>query len=841
MGLGSASQRARVGTWLLAAILPLSALALGSLHTPVLAAIAALAVVATGLVWWDAEPLVPRPAASALLGLAAFLVGWTVLSTVPLPRAIVNAIAHENADVWARSLLPLHEDGPSWIPLSLDPNAARVQVLRGVVYATMFVGALHVARRQDGVAFLERTLFVSSVVVAAGALVHPVLGARKVFGLYEPKETLGYFVDHIGPLLNMNHFAAYANIGLLVGFAAALSRRPVIPRPIAIVCVLMLGATVVWSLSRGGTATMLLGACIVALVTFGARRKLAPALAIVIVAIGGTALGLLSVFEATAGKFAHGDYSKVGLAGNAMKLVRLHPLFGVGRGAFESTFPSVREGSEYLVFTHPENIVLQWASEWGVPVAIGAFVVILWSLRPRTLLARSRPPVGPWAAIVAVGLHNLVDFNSEVPGVVVALVVCAALVTGGSGGPVVRSTRWASRPQLIVAVLGTLTAIAIAATLPFVPHELYIEERAVRDLALDRSLSREAFHARVREAMLRHPGEPYFPFVATVRAVVARDESAVPWAARALERSPVYGRVHLLLGRSLFLRNPSQARLEYRLACMQDRQLCGLDEALRLVRTYEDAMELVPPGQRGLGVLSNLAGKLGERLPSTVVRLDREILERDPTTLAPVLRATGAVLHDVRDAEPWCIDQRSACVAEGLAAARKLSMAAPEKCDGHALSAEIRAVSGEIDAAFAELELALDRVDDRSACGRRYVSLAVDSGQRARVDQALERLLRSGCEAPDECVKNLTFAATVENNRGASRRALALLKKALEREPEREDLLIEVASGAAAAGLHGEALDAYTKLSGRHPEDTRWKEAIAREREAVTRGVFQRH
>jgi hypothetical protein len=556
MGLGSASQRARVGTWLLAAIVPLSALSLGSLHTPVLATMAVLAAAAMGLIVWDAEPIVPRPAATVLLGLAAFLVVWTVLTTVPLPKAIVSALAHENADIWARALGPLHEEGPSWIPLSLDPNASRVQVLRGVLYVTMFVGALHVARRQEGVAFLERVLFASSVLVAAGALVHPVLGARKVFGLYEPKETLGYFVDKIGPLLNLNHFAAYANIGLLVGFAAILSRRPVIPRPIAIACVLMLGASVVWSMSRGGTATMLLGACIVALVTFGARRKLAPALAVVLVAIGGTALSLLSIFEATAGKFAQGNYSKVALAGNVAKLVRLHPLFGVGRGAFESTFPSVREDLDYLVYTHPENLVLQWTTEWGLPIAALAFVVIVWALRPRTFLARSRPPIGPWAALVAVGLHNLVDFSSEVPGVVVALVVCAALVTGGSGGPDVRPRRWASRPRFLVCGLGAATVVAIAATLPFTSRELFIEERAFRDLGLDRSVPREAFHARARDAMLRHPAAPYFPFVGAVRATVARDESVVPWAGRALERSPVYGRVHLLLGRSLFVRNP---------------------------------------------------------------------------------------------------------------------------------------------------------------------------------------------------------------------------------------------------------------------------------------------
>ena len=82
-------------------------------------------------------------------------------------------------------------------------------------------------------------------------------------------------------------------------------------------------------------------------------------------------------------------------------------------------------------------------------------------------------------------------------------------------------------------------------TFPFDGHELYNEQRAFRDMALDRALTLESFHARAREVMLRHPAEPYFPFVGAVRATVTRDESVLPWAGRALERSPVYGRVQV--------------------------------------------------------------------------------------------------------------------------------------------------------------------------------------------------------------------------------------------------------------------------------------------------------
>lgn len=845
--LASEAGRARIGRWMLAAVVLGSAVGLGGLHTPVLSLLAACSAIATGLLWYDAETLAPRPVATMLVGVAVLLIGWTVLQAIPLPRGLLAAIASENADVWSRCLSPLREDGPRWATLSLDPIASRVQILRGITYLVVFVGALRVARRPEGVLFLERVLVASALVVAAAALLHPALGARKVFGLYQPKETYAYAEGRIGPLLNTNHLAAYVDIGAIVAFTSVLDRRGALPRPVALATALLLGATAVWTLSRGGTSALFLGAVLVAVLVIGARRsgrlRVAAPLALALVAIGGGAVLLLATFEGTATKFARGDLSKLDVARNAADLLRDHPVFGVGRGAFESTFPKVRTTGEHWVFTHPENVLAQWTTEWGLPVAVLAMIGVAWALRPRVALARSRPPAGAWAALAAAALHNLVDFNSEVPGVVVALSVCAAMVTGGTGGGQAspRFAGWARRPTLLASALGAATAIAIAVALPSTDLELWSEERAFQALGVDRSLSREAFHDRARAAMLRHPAEAYFPFVGALRATVARDEDVLSWAGRALERSPAYGRVHLLLARAFYVKNPSQARLEYRIACEEDRSACAIEEALRLVHGFDDAMELVPDGPRGIDVLTRLADALAARLPATVVRLDRELAARDPRALGPVQRAAAAALGDVRNAEPWCGEHdRERCVADGLADANRLRLAAPEKCEGHALTAELRVAAGDVDGALAELDGALDRVTERSPCARRLVTLAEATGSRARVDAALDRLLKLGCEAPAECVTNLAFAAEVETRRDGARRALALTKRAWERAPERDDLLASVAARAGAQGLHGEAIEAYSRLLERHPAEAKWREALAREKAAAARGIFER-
>src|SRR5580704_1957626 len=101
-----------------------------------------------------------RSAATVLLLTGVGLTGYTALQCVPMPIGWLAAIAPHNADVWSRALAPLHEAGPRWAPISLDPIATRVEVLKGVAYLLAFVTALRVARRKDGVTFLSAVIAV---------------------------------------------------------------------------------------------------------------------------------------------------------------------------------------------------------------------------------------------------------------------------------------------------------------------------------------------------------------------------------------------------------------------------------------------------------------------------------------------------------------------------------------------------------------------------------------------------------------------------------------------------------------------------------------------------------
>lgn len=834
-------RRERAAAYGLAALLAGSGLALGTLYTTTLAVVALAAAALFVVLWLDAPPTRLRPSAALLTLLGAGAVAFTLVQAVPLPRSLVAMLSPEAADVWSRALLPMGEQGSGFITLSLDPVATRVQVLRGVTYLLVYLAALRVAATREGSALLERALVASGVVMALVALAHPAVGASSVLGAYKPREAYAYDPSHLGPLLNTNHLAAYLNLAMTVAFAATLAPRSSIPRPLALAAVVVLAATSLWSASRGGTAALVASVSLVTVLTLATRsvgrgaRHVPILLTALVVVAGATLLGLGASDFARA-DLSSTDTSKLDLARDALRLVPSFPLVGVGRGAFESVFPVVRRHVGYDVSTHPENVVAQLLVEWGVPFAMVVMVGVGWALRPSVALSRSRPSIGPWAAIACVVLHNLVDFSLEVPAVVLALCVCAALVTGGAAG--VPSTLgkfegWGQSPRRVAFVGAGALVAAVALAMPGAPHELYEERNALHHLAVDRAVPDLAFRDRVRAAMLRHPAEPYFPLIGGVRASLSRTESVVPWVARALERSPTFGRAHLLLARELARRVPSQARLSYRLAYEQDPDLASLiaTELPPLIATYEDALSAIPAAEAGVALLDQVSDRLAPRMPATSARLDQEILRRAPKHVPALRREAARSVTDLTERAPWCEGpRRAACASTALTLATSARDAAPSECEGHLLVAKVGIASGRATESFAALSSVVHAVRDRSVCARAVVDLAFEENRPAQSRAALDRLVRLGCGTASECVENYSFAARREGDLGNHRSALVLYKRASQQMPALARLYVPIAETARAVGLHGEAMDAFNTLARLEPGEPRWRQGADEER-----------
>jgi tetratricopeptide (TPR) repeat protein len=811
---------------MLALVVPLSAQGLGSLLPSMLIAVALTAALACALLWFDPSPQLSRPSRYMLWGMAV-LVGATIIQATPLPATAVHFLAPTSARIWERALSPLHEASPGWQTLSVAPAATRVEVVRGLFYIAVFLGAVRVASGAGGTTFLERLVIISCVVMAFVALTHAAVDAKQVFGIYRPREIYAYLPGRYGPLLNVNHLAAYLDVGACVSLGTLLRDRPALPRPLALGAALLLAGTSVWAGSRGGTGALVLGAAITVGLSILSRRKngrirTEVALPVVIALAAAGMLGLgLSDFARD--DLANTDTSKVHVALSALRLVPEAPWFGLGRGAFEGVFPSVRHALEYTTFTHPENIIVQWTTEWGVPVALAGVLVFGWALRPHTVLTAARPVIGAWAGVVACVVHDLVDFHLEVPGVVALVVVCVALVVGARVPTSTTSASAPARSRPIIAWTAVLAIVPAALwMLPDANHMLAEDRARISAAAVSKEMSASTFRDELRAAMLRYPAEAFFPLMGAVRAQVAGEETVIAWVARALEMNPRFGRAHLVLARSLRARHRAQARLEYRLAYENDVSMreSALKESPALVDNADDALELVPAGRDGIEVLDSLAASLHDRLPSTAAMLDAELVARDPGAPGALRRQVAGSLSDVKYAHVWCTP-RDVCVRDATAAARALVARQGQTCEAHLLLAKVRIATGDTAAALDDLEAAIPSLTDRFECRRSLIRLAVDSGQPGRAEAALERLVRAGCGDSAECGELYAWAGSMEDGLGKSGRAIVFYRRALEVTP-RDDLVQRIAELAAQSGRLAEAIEAYEMMARRFPNDPRW-------------------
>jgi tetratricopeptide (TPR) repeat protein len=715
--------------------------------------------------------------------------------------------------------------------------------LKGVFYLLTLLAALRIARSKDGVTFLSGTVVVTALLLAAAALLHPAFGLHKVFGIYTPQSPI--HDRHIAPLLNANNLAGYLNVALCLSLAPTLSREPRLPRSVTGAAAVVLIATQVWVASRGGIIAMLLGVLLVTAIwwrTRTARRFGLTPILIAFVTLAAAVLLVVASSNGISGELLDPGTSKLNIARQALRIVHATPWFGCGRGAFESVFPAFRTTGGYYTYSYPENVLVQWLSEWGIPVGTFGLVVGLVALRPNAVLARSTTAGGAWAALIALGIQNLADLGTEIPGLVVAGVVCAAIVVGGTAGDLPRSRihRWANSPQRVAWSACVMAIVGIVIGASAAPTALHDDEKRLANAALAGRASAAEMRGLARAAMLRHPAEPYIPFIVGLRASDSTDDNPLPWLEAALERAAIYGQAHLVLGR-VFARNfPSQARLEFRLAIEQGMDLLPyvLADAMHLVGEYDDAMQIVPPGPDGAKVLQQVIPDIPASLPATRVRLDAQYSSLDPSARAPKIDAATNAVDDIEanTRAEWCDDGEFAgCVGLALTLTERVRTDEPDRCTGYVLLARIRMADSRVSDGLAELQEAADHVTDRVSCLEQLVTLSRRAGDESRAEAALDRLLGAGCGDKAECAENASWAARDEEAHGNLRKALALYRRAYDRAPS-DNLLEQIAALASRAALHAESAADYEILMRRQPDVTRWREAVAREREAAIRG-----
>jgi hypothetical protein len=795
-----------------------SALAFGAQQTWALVSVTLVAALAAVLLRpaWN-----PRPA-WFLVALATY----TLCQIIPLPFSWVEQLSPESAAVWAGAFRTLALPQRSFIPLSVDPAATALEVLKGFGYACVLVAACGLRERRGPVAVALLVLG-SAFAVGAVTLVHGIFDIQLIYGAYRPQELSQWLR---GPFVNGNNLAGYLNVGLFAGVGLWLTREKKLPAWTFALAVPLLAVHVLLTGSRGGAASLLVGALFVGVAMARQRRFVSSR---VVLALGGACVLSFGIAFAIAGEGllrAFGDRdmrAKVSAWKWSLELIRDFPIFGAGRGAFETAFQPYRQLLDRnwtMVFPYTENFPLQWVTDWGIGVA-GAVLVALGLMLGGVFARAWRDPLASClaAGIGALLLQNLVDLALEI----FAVVALALVALGGLTAPAPASRPRVSSafPAALGVVVGVLIVLATSAA-PVQTERRHVA-RAYSAWARDGARQPRAFLAELRGAVLRHPAEAYFPLVASVVAAKVGDDP-LRWIGRALDRSPLDGHAHLLLSEVLARKQAyRQALMHLRLAALYDSVIrdAALGKAAGLARNPGELLSAFALDVPGGSLLPEVCKKT-----VGVLRIEcwREVSRRDAAELGAKHELAGALLDALEGGAAPCAGES----ARGCASEVGSCLVALERGSKDwrikELRARERAFSGDTRGAAALLVEHCPGGKEASPCRSRAIDLAAKVKDIKLLGAAAERDLAAACGEPAHCASTHERVGTAYERVGAVGLALKHFSAAATEEPSVNRWLrsAEVAARAGSAVSTKVALDRARREGALSAEQQRRVEGI---------------
>ncbi len=485
-----------------------------------------------------------------VLWLPAFCLAVALGQLVPLPSGLLATLSPPNAELRDFALVPL---GLTRLrPISMDASSTARALARVVSLGLLLGVAIELGRQSAVRRRLLSVLTLSGVTLAVCGFVHLLAGEEALFGVH-------HFVANlplVTPFGNINHLAAFLTLTGTVGLALALDAPS---RDVAIgwaAAAFACGLGVFLTYSRGGIASFVVTWALVGAAALARRggglRSVFPW---VVIGLTVAFAGLLSFEQLVARADTVSSVEK--LRGTKLELwpmlfagaLRYWPT-GLGLGAFELGFARFQTQQLDVTFTHPENVVLQWQAELGVPLALLLFSLLvnvawrLWQEVRGTTFERY-----VCLGLVGLLLHDVFDFALELNAVVACAAVTLGLLAGVDGPETRVSVRWKAP-----AVVAGLTVLAMVALLAGRPS--HVESEATLVAALGTPESPELPPERVRALAIdlidRHPAD--WVLYANLANTLARHgdaKEALAWTNRVLFLRPNDARVHTAAGRAL--------------------------------------------------------------------------------------------------------------------------------------------------------------------------------------------------------------------------------------------------------------------------------------------------
>lgn len=407
---------------------------------------------------------------------------WVVL---PTPDEVAQQAASSRSD-------PLPTDGTegdvaqtsatnlvhTWRSLSPAPRLTQTALLKLIAYVALFalivgypVGQREQGRRKAAEQFLRAVVL--TILFSAGLIA--VIGIVQCFSWNG--KLLWFFVPYDwheaqaisslraqGPFVNYAHFANYLAMIFPLALTATIFPATLVPAQVAPAFRLLgggisffLGVGILLSGSRGGWVGLLLGSGIVvwgiaanhATGTSTVRSRslfglsplhvtLLSLVMAVVVSIVFVGVPARRQMDARLNETLQGEVSgmmRVALWMDTAKMVRDFPLWGVGLGAWSTVFPQYQEAAvSRTYFREAHNDYVELAAETGVLGAgLLTWFFVLVAQRLRNGLRAAAASVRPFfialgGAISVMAVHEIVDFNLQIPAIAVLFTVLLGLM-----------------------------------------------------------------------------------------------------------------------------------------------------------------------------------------------------------------------------------------------------------------------------------------------------------------------------------------------------------------------------------------------------------------------------
>lgn len=741
----------------LALLLAASVLAIGSVHVPSMLVISAMA--ALGLAAFMRGSETPLETGPALLALS--MAGWCLLQAIPLPIYWVEVLSPSHAHVYHHALAPL--PGTAAASLTFDRGATLVEGLKWSLYAIMFLLGAHVTQN-SGLRQLCLLIFGSGVALGVVTLLHGLLDAEHVFGFYSPTTRSPHWA--LSPLVNPNNLAGYLNLATFAGLGPMLTERTRdVSRWMALGIIVTISQSILTG-SRGGVLTLLFGV----LLTYPLLRGFLRARVDARLTQKALRLCFLTVVAALVATWLTGpeqvwrelqntSVAKLKLTQWAFHIIEKFPLFGVGAGAFEGSVARFSNSGEDTVFTHPENFVLAWLSEFGIPA--GAFTTFGLLLILKNSIASARRCVSATCALLGVAillLQNFFDLAFAVPGVMTAFCMLLGGLRQAARDPagVSNPSKWKGRTSVPRIAL-TLLCATWTLTLLYGRHTAERDRRQLfAQLAqVDASSAKDVtdFYGELSDAMRRHPADAYLRRLGASAALSSTSGSALAWAAASLELAPAAAETHLLVAHSLHRQGRLlQGLLELKIAAQYSSNLTHEVAAAAVAWTKDERtlLRVVPDGRVGTDVLVALARQLDQSEHwEAGIRLLEQALQRSQQHAPAHALLLERLLKQTQLGLPPCETIASACLTRAEESLRVL-----ESLEGHTepntrRRAKLLDMTGRTDEAFA---LLISRCPtDAAACLRLTISFA------QKLNRPIDNFVRTyralTCIDRDSCIR----------------------------------------------------------------------------------------